>query len=147
MNIFKIQPFKGKDTSGEYTLIALSIRFNGSVTVSPTSGGMFQVDYYTDRKVIREANRDIITKETIQTQLMNMGFEAAQAEPQAEAMMKAAILHLVGGTSKEERYATLSGIVGGFGMELMPIEEQDGVLEQVVNNAAPAVTPMQEINS
>ncbi len=145
MNIFKIQPFAGKDTSGPYTLIALSIRFNGSVTVEPTSGGMFQVDYYTDRKVIREANRDIITKDTIQTQLMSMGFDAAQAEPQAEAMMKAAILHLVGGTSKEERYATLSGILAGFGMELLSIELQDGLLIQEINNGAPAITPMQEV--
>lgn len=145
MNVFKILPFPGKDTSGEYTLIALSIRYIGSVTIEPSSEGMFQVDYYTDRKMIREANRDIITKETIQSQLINMGLDETSAAVKANEMMSAAILHLLGGASKEERYATLSQIIGGFGMELLPMSEQEGVLFEAMSLSVPAVTPMQEI--
>ncbi|WP_428657654.1 hypothetical protein [Runella sp.] len=145
MNIFKILPFSGKDTSGEYTLTALSIRFIGSVTIEPSSEGMFQVDYYTDRKVIREANRDIITSATIQSQLVTMGLDETSASVKAQEMMSAAILHLLGGASKEERYATLSQIIGSFGMELLPIGEQDGALFDEVMYSVPAETPMQEI--
>lgn len=145
MNFWKIQPFQGKDTSGDYTLIALTIRHIGSVTVEPSAEGMFQVDYFTDRKVLREANRDIITAETIKKQLANMGFDDLTAGAQADFMMKTAILHLLGGTTKEERFATLSQIIGSFGMELLPIDQQDGILVQSTFNSAPAVTPMQEV--
>lgn len=145
MNFWKILPFQGKDTSGDYTLIAFTLRYIGSVTVEPSAEGMFQVDYYTDQKVLRESSRDIITVETIKKQFVNMGFGDADAAAQSEAVMEVAILHLLGGTTKEERYTTLSQIIGSFGMQLLPIQEQDGILIEPASHSAPNVTPMQEI--
>jgi len=144
-NIWKIVPFEGKDTSGTYTLEALSIQFVGQISVEPSAAGMFQVDYYTDKKKIRAANRDVINKDNITAQMIGMGMPAEMAAAQADSMMMAAIQNLLGGESKEVRYATLSQIVVAFGMELLPIEEQNGVLEVLPQLGPPAVTPMQEI--
>lgn len=147
MNIWKIQPFSGKDTSGDYTLIAFSIRYIGTVSVEPSAEGMFQVDYFTDRKVIREANRDVITVDTVKTQLTNMGLDDAPAQIKAKETIQMAIMHLLGGESKEVRYATLSQIIGSFGMELLPLEVQDGILFAQAEMGVPTVTPMQKIEN
>ena len=134
MNIWKITPWlvpSTNRTAPPIEILGLRITYtDGVIAVNSNDQNpiVLLISYFDNEGRERAFLRDNISTAIITQKGLEMGMSGQTLQDFVNDTMNTIIVHALGGTTKEERYATISALAQMYGQTLLPIQAQTGLI-------------------
>lgn len=134
MNIWKITPWLVPSTNRPappIQILGFRITYtDGVIAVNSNDQNpiVLLISYFDNEGRERAFLRDNISTAIITQKGIEMGMTGQALEDFVNQTMNTIIVNALGGTTKEERYATISALAQMYGQTLLPIQAQTGLI-------------------
>lgn len=134
MNIWKITPWlvpSTNRTAPPIQILGFRITYtDGVIAVNSNDQNpiVLLISYFDNEGRERAFLRDNISTAIITQKSIEMGMTGQALEDFVNQTMNTIIVNALGGTTKEERYATISALAQMYGQTLLPIQAQTGLI-------------------